>query len=61
MIQAASRKFDAGEGCHANTRLSEREFSRSEVFLGGENRAVLREQAKTGPANIALENKTLNY
>ena len=28
----------------------ERAETSSEIFLGGENRAVLREQAKTGPA-----------
>ena len=32
----------------------EREFSRSEHFLAGEMRAVLREHASAGPANLRL-------
>jgi len=44
----------SGQGCPANACRAEREFSRSEKFLVGEFRAVLREHASAGPANTAF-------
>jgi len=42
----------SGHGFRQRTLAEERADSRSEVFHGGENLAVLRSQFKTGPANL---------